>query len=209
MRRLTAVLILLIVAIAGEVLWWKNGVSAVNSKSKDSIIFVVSKGMGVKEISTNLKGKGLIKSSVVFFLLVKQLGIDKKIEAGDFRLSPSMTAQEIAENLTHGTLDIWVTVPEGKRATEIAEILKEKMSTYDMSWPTTLAKNEGYLYPDTYLIPKDANIDIIVNQMRGNFDAKYATLNTANTKLTQQEIVILTSLIEREAITDAEKPIIA
>ena len=209
MKRLTAVLILLIILIIGGILWWKNGVSAANSKSKNSIIFVVAKGDGVREISNGLKEKGLIKSSVVFFLLVKQLGIDKKIEAGDFRLSPSMTAQEIAENLTHGTLDIWITVPEGKRAAEIAEILREKIPTYDFTWANILAGQEGYLFPDTYLIPKDAIIGMIVNQMRGNFDQKYATLDTTNTNLTKEEIVILASLIEREAITDTERPIIA
>lgn len=209
MKRLSAVLILLIITLVGGVLWWRNGLSAADSKSKESIIFVVAKGMGVKEISSTLKEKGLIKSSVVFFLLVKQLGIDKKIEAGDFRLSPSMTAQEIAENLTHGTLDIWITVPEGKRAAEIAEILKKGIPTYDLSWLNLLVTQEGYLFPDTYLIPKDADVKMIVNQMRENFEQKYATLDKTTTKLTREEIVILASLIEREAITDTEKPIIA
>ena len=209
MKRLITVLILFIIIILAGVFWWRNGVSAINPENKESTIFVVQKGDGVKEISKGLKEKGLIKSSVVFFLLVKQLGIDKKIEAGDFRLSPSMTALEIAENLTHGTLDIWVTISEGKRATEIAEILKEKIPTYDSSWINALVGNEGYIFPDTYLIPKDADIQMIINQMRGNFDVKYATLGANNTNLTQEEILILASLIEREAITDAEKPIIA
>lgn len=209
MKRLTVFLILLVIVVVGGILWWKSGVSPIDPNNKKSTIFVVAKGDGVREISNGLKEKGLIKSSVVFFLLVKQLGIDKRIEAGDFRLSPSMTAREIAENLTHGTLDIWITVPEGKRAAEIAEILKEKIPTYDFTWASTLVSQEGYLFPDTYLIPKDADIGMIVSQMRGNFDVKYATLDTANTDLTQEEIVILASLIEREAITDAEKPIIA
>lgn len=209
MKKLIIVAILLIIVIFGSVIWWRAGASSVDSNNKKSIIFVVVKGDGVREISNRLKTQGLIKSPIVFFLLVRQLGIDKKIEAGDFRLSPSMTAQEIAENLTHGTLDIWVTVPEGKRAAEIAEILKEKIPTYDFTWTSTLASQEGYLFPDTYLIPKDADIGMIVNQMRGNFDVKYATLDAANSDLTQEKIVILASLIEREAITDAEKPIIS
>ncbi len=209
MKRLIIVLILLIIIILGGILWWKNGVSPVDSASKQSLIFVVQKGDGVKEISNRLKEKGLIRSRIVFFLLVRQLGLDKKIEAGDFRLNASMNASEIAQNLTHGTLDIWVTISEGKRATEIAEILKEKMHTYDSSWQNILATNEGYLFPDTYLIPKDADIEMIVNQMRGNFEQKYATLDKTNTKLTKEKIVILASLIEREAITDAERPIIA
>ena len=209
MKKLIIVAVLLIIIILGGMLWWTNGLSPVNSANKEPIIFVVQKGDGVKEISSGLKQKGLIKSSVVFFLLVKQLGIDKKIEAGDFRLSPSMTAQEIAENLTHGNLAICITVPEGKRAAEIAEILKEKMHTYNSSWANVLAAQEGYLFPDTYLIPKDADINIIVSQMRNNFEQKYATLDANKRKLTKEEIVILASLIEREAITDTEKPIIA
>lgn len=209
MKRLTVLLIILVIVFLGGILWWKNGISPVNSQNKQSLIFVVQKGDGVKEISNRLQANGLIRSRIVFFLLVKQLGIDKKIEAGDFRLSQSMSASEIAENLTHGTLDIWITIPEGKRAAEISEILKEKIPTYNSSWPGMLGAQEGYLFPDTYLISKDASIEMIISQMRTNFDAKYATLDTSNTDLTQQEIVILASLIEREAITDAERPIIA
>lgn len=209
MKKLIIVAVLIIIVTFGSMLWWKNGVAPVDSNNKKSTIFVVAKGDGVREISNRLKTQGLIRSSVAFFLLVKQLGIDKKIEAGDFRLSPSMSASEIAENLTHGTLDIWITVPEGKRAAEIAEIFKEKIPTYDPSWPNILASNEGYLFPDTYLIPKDADIEMIVNQMRGNFDQKYTEIDVSNSELNKEQIVILASLIEREAITDAEKPIIA
>lgn len=209
MKKLIIVTALLIVVLLASSVWWKNGVSPVDSSNKNSAIFVVEKGDGVREISNRLGTKGLIKSPIVFFLLVKQLGLDKKIEAGDFRLSPSMTAQEIAQNLTHGTLDIWITVPEGKRATEIAEILQTKIPTYNSSWINILVSNEGHLFPDTYLIPKDADIEMIVGQMRGNFDRKYSGINVSNSRLTKSQIVILASLIEREAIEDTEKPIIA
>ncbi len=209
MKRLTIVLILLIIIILGVIFWWKNGVSPIDQGNKESTIFIVQKGDGVKEISKGLKEKGLIRSSVVFFLLVKQLGIDKKIEAGDFRLSPSMTALEIAQNLIHGTLDIWVTVPEGKRATEVAEILKEKIPTYDQSWSLILTQNEGYLFPDTYLIPKDADITIIMSQMRNNFETKYASLDASKTKLSKDGVITLASLVEREAKFAADRPLVA
>lgn len=209
MKKLIIVTLLLIVVLLASSVWWKNGVSPVDSNNKNYAIFVVKKGDGVREISNRLKTKGLIKSPIVFFLLVKQLGLDKKIEAGDFRLSSSMTAQEIAQNLTHGTLDIWITVPEGKRAAEIAEILQAKIPTYNSSWANILTKNEGYLFPDTYLIPKDADVEMVIGQMRANFDRKYAGINVGNSKLTKSQIVILASLIEREAIENTEKPIIA
>lgn len=209
MKRLIIVALLLIIVIFGSVLWWKNGVSPVNSSDKKSVVFVVQKGSGLKEIASKLETAGLIRNRIIFFLYTRLGEFEGKIQAGDFRLSPSMNIEEIAKNLTHGTLDIWITVPEGKRAAEIAEILQAKIPTYNSSWVNILALNEGYLFPDTYLIPKDADIEIIISQMKGNFDRKYSGINVSNSKLTKSQIVTLASLIEREAITDAEKSIIA
>ncbi|KKQ29820.1 MAG: hypothetical protein US48_C0006G0004 [Candidatus Levybacteria bacterium GW2011_GWA2_37_36] len=209
MKKLTTVVLLLIIVFFGSFLWWKNGLFPVNSTSKESVIFVIQKGSGLKEIASKLEIAGLIKNRVIFFLYARLGKFEEKIQAGDFRLSPSMTAQEIAQNLTHGTLDIWTTIPEGKRATEIAEILEKNMPTYQDSWKNILVQNEGYLFPDTYLIPKDADIGMIVKQMRETFDQKFLTIDTNNSKLTKSQITILASLIEREAITNAEKPIIA
>ncbi len=209
MKKITISITLLVIVVFASTLWWKNGISPVNPSNKNPYVFVVEKGDGVREIANRLKSKGFIKSPIAFFLLVKQLGIDKKIEAGDFRLSPSMTAQEVAQNLTHGTLDIWITVPEGKRATEIAETLKEKIPTYNSSWINALVPNEGYLFPDTYLIPKDADIKTIVSQMKDNFDRKYATLDASKIKLSKNEIIILASMIEREAKFSEDRPLVA
>lgn len=209
MNKLIIVILLLIIVIFGSFLWWKNGVSPVNSANKESFIFVVEKGAGLKEIASKLKTAGLIKNRIIFFLYTRIGKFEEKIQAGDFRLSPSMSASEIAQNLTHGTLDVWITIPEGKRATEIAEILQAKIPTYNSSWVNILSLNEGYLFPDTYLIPKDADIEMIISQIKGNFDRKYAGIKVSNSKLTKSQIIILASLIEREAITNAEKPIIA
>lgn len=209
MKRLTILIVLMTIIVLGSLLWWTNGISAINPSGKETVIFVVQKGAGLKEISGKLETAGLIKNRVIFFLYARLKKLEGKMQAGSFRLSQSMTAEEIAQNLTHGTLDVWITISEGKRAEEIAEILKENISTYDSSWLNILTSYEGYLFPDTYLIPKDANIQIIINQMRENFEQKYATLNTGDAKLTKEKIVVLASLIEREAITDEEKPIIA
>lgn len=209
MQRLSVISAIIILAIITIVVWWNNGLSSVSPSEKTNTIFVIQKGSGLKEIANNLKRGNLIKDRIVFFIYARMGKFESKIQAGSFRLSKSMNAEEIAQNLTHGTLDIWITIPEGKRATEIAETLKEKMLTYDNSWSYQLNLNEGYLFPDTYLIPKNATIETIINQMRGNFEQKYASLSVTNSQLSQKEIVIVASLIEREAITDAEKPIIA
>lgn len=209
MKKLTIVLLLLIAFFLGGMLWWNNGLSPVNSADKKSVVFVVQEGSGLKEISSNLETAGLIKNRIVFFLYTRFGKFEGKIQAGDFRLSPAMGAPEIAQNLTHGTLDIWVTIPEGKRGTEIAEILKEKLPTYDSSWPLTLSQKEGYLFPDTYLIPKDASIDTIITIMKNNFEQKYQTLDISKTKLTKDQIVTLASLVEREAKYAQDRPLVA
>jgi UPF0755 protein len=209
MKKLIITISLFIIIFLIGLIWWNNGISPVSSSSKETVVFVVEKGAGLKEIASKLKTAGLIRDRIIFFLNARLARLEDKIQAGTFRLSQSMTAQEIAQNLTHGTLDIWVTIPEGKRATEIAEILKEKIPTYDFSWPLTLAKNEGYLFPDTYLIPTNADINQIINIMRNNFEQKYKSLNASKTKLNKNEIVTLASIIEREARTEKDRPIVA
>jgi len=201
-----AILLVLAIIAAG---WWFRGTSPANSNDSTAKIFVIEDGQGVRSIAKNLKDEGLIKDQVAFFLLTKQTGIDSRVQAGNFRLNPSMNAREIAEALTVGTEDIWITIPEGQRAGEISDILEENMPNYDPSWEFTLEENEGYLFPDTYLVPKDSDIDAIVKIMRDTFDSKFDSLDTSNSDLTKVEIITLASLIEREARHDIDRPMVS
>lgn len=207
MNRLLIGALLLLIFLSLLAVWWKNGISAVNLQDKRATIFVIEKGQGVREIANKLKNEDLIKDPVVFFLLVKKMGLDGKIQAGDFRLSPSMTTNDIAQTLTHGTLDIWVTIPEGKRVEEIAQILSSKLPTYDDSWRNELIKYEGYLFPDTYLIPKDADVNFVVSMMKNNFNNKISKLNIKPDDL--ERTVIIASLIEREAKFDNDRLLVS
>lgn len=210
MKRIIALVIVLAAVGIVTLFWWQNGLLAANSSDKAPKIFVVQKGQGVKEIAYSLKKEGLIRDPIVFFLLVKQQGLDKQIQAGDFRLNPSMSAQEVATNLTHGTLDIWVTIPEGIRAEEIADILKAKIPSFKDSWRETLDANEGYLFPDTYLIPRDASVDLVVSLLKNNFTRKYDQLKaTKKVSLTDSDVIKIASIIEREAIFDEDRPMVA
>lgn len=209
MNRFGVLLIILIILFGGLIFWWDQGLKPLSPNDKSLKIFVVRPGSGVRVIANSLKKEDIIKDPIIFFLLVKKLGLDNKIEAGDFRLSPSMTPEEIAKNLTHGTLDIWITIPEGKRADEIADILRNKIPSYNSSWRTVLNQNEGYLFPDTYLIPKDATIELIISQMKRNFNQKFSKLDTSKTKLTKEQIVNIASLIEREARLAEDRPLVA
>ncbi|MEK7565768.1 MAG: endolytic transglycosylase MltG [Patescibacteria group bacterium] len=174
--------------------WMRTSLQPINSGDKATKIFVINPGDGVKEISRKLKTENLIRDQVAFFILVKIENLERKIQAGDFRLSPSMPAQIIAESLTHGTLDNWITIPEGWRSEEILEYLK--MSG---DWK----KDEGKLFPDTYLIPKNATASDIRKIMLANYERK-----TTDLQMTDQ-VLIIASLIEREARTEEDRPLVA
>jgi UPF0755 protein len=210
MKRIVVAIILILLVVGGIFTWWKIGLEPLSPKDNTPKIFVVKNGDGVREISYNLKREGLIKDPIVFFLQTKRLGLDKQIQAGDFRLNPSMNASEIAYILTHGTLDIWVTIPEGLRAEEIADILKESLPSYKADWRQHLIANEGYLFPDTYLVPKDANVNMVLSLMKTNFDKKYESVkNTKTTNLSDRDTLIVASLVEREAKFAEDRPLVA
>jgi UPF0755 protein len=165
--------------------------------------------MGVKAIGAKLQEAHLIKSAFAFYLTVKRLKLENKIQAGDFQLSPSDSTETIAQNLTKGALDVWVTIPEGKRAEEVTQILKDaSFPSYDSTWQTQLKAHEGYLFPDTYLIQKNATIEQIISLLTSTFDNKIASLPN-RTNLSSAKIVILASLIEREAKKDEDRPLVS
>ena len=196
----TLILIFIIgfLALAGY-LFYHEGTLAVNKASNEKVIFVIEPGQNLDSIINKLSSENLIRNRIVFYLIVKQKGIERKIQAGDFRLSPAMNASEIAEELTHGTLDIWVTIPEGKRKEEIAEILSERVGISETEF-NQLA-DEGYLFPDTYLIPKNPTTQQVIDLLTNTMNTKYEEVAADAEKkgLSKLETLILASLVEREA----------
>lgn len=205
MRKIKLLLLFFAVVVVGLILWWENGVLPANPADKAQKYFVIPQGSGLKYVSFKLKETGFIRDPFIFYILVKASHLDGKIQAGDFKLSASQSAWSIASTLTHGTLDIWVTIPEGKRSEEIAEILQNRVPTYSADWIIALKPHEGYLFPDTYLFPKDATIEAIIKTMTNNFDKKYVIAKAqSTTSYTQSETIILASILEREGRTGAD-----
>jgi UPF0755 protein len=210
MKKFSFLIVLLLLIVGGIAAWWVTVTAPVDISNKTMKHFVIKEGQGIREIANRLKTEGLINDSVSFFLLVKQLGLEGKIQAGEFYLSPSMNAANIARALQVGTFDTRVTIPEGKRAEEVADTLQKQLPSYQASWRAVLNHNEGYLFPDTYAFAKDATIESIVAKMRNNFTQKYQSIKKTNsTKLTQEELVIIASLVEREARFSEDRPLVA
>lgn len=212
MKKLSLLFIAAIILFGGLFIWYKAGSAPVNPNDTSEKIFIIQKGEGTKSIAKNLKSQGLIRDELVFTLTVKRLGIETTIQAGDFRLSPSMGVVALAQLLTHGALDRWITVIEGWRSEEIANVLKEDIETYDPKWVLELRKKEGFLFPDTYLVPKDTDITFILDMFDTNFNQKVTDKMREDLEKqgrTLGEAIILASLVEREAKFAQDRPKVA
>lgn len=209
MRKLLIVLVLALVFGFAIFAYWTYGNQPANAQDESQKIFVIDKGASIREIGNSLKKEGLIRDPVIFFIYIKLYGQDKNIQAGDYRLSSSMTLRKIVDGLNHGTLDRWVTISEGVRAEEIADLLAQNLLSFDESWRARLNENEGYLFPDTYLVPKDADIELVISILKGNFDKKIKEEGLDRDEQGLNRAVIIASLIEREAKLEIDRPLVS
>ena len=202
-------LFLILVIFFGAVnFWYQKSLEAPTTGVEK--LFVVKKGESSKEIALRLEQEGLVKSSLAFRFFVFQTGTEAKIEAGSFKLSSDQNAQEILEELQKGQLDKWVTLVEGLRVEEMAELLSTEFDINQKKF-IGLAK-EGYMFPETYLIPIETSEEKIASILRENFDKKVDNEIKRNAKkqgLTVDQLIILASIVERESKDTEERPIIA
>jgi len=201
-------------AVLSGFFWWFWAVQPVSqSETTPARLFVIPQGESLTSIAQRLQKEGFIRSALAFKILVLSQGQAEKIQAGDFRLSPSLRPGEIAELLTHGSLDLWLTFPEGWRREEFARRLEANLTTFDyQEFLDLTADLEGYLFPDTYLLPKEASPAAVVKILRRNFNKKFSSALVVAAKakgLTQRQVVILASIVEREARHDRDRSLIA
>lgn len=201
---------LIAAVILGALIWWNQAISPADKEDTANKVFIIKRGDDVRTIAKNLQNNGLIRDPIAFFLYVRFGGLQKNIQSGDFRLSPSQDLKSIASTLTHGTLDVWLTTLEGWRNEEIAILLAQKLNVPETEF-LKYAK-EGYMFPDTYLVPKDATAGAVVNLFINNFNKKVKTgiINQVQQKgMALNDVVIVASMVEREARYDSDRPIVA
>ncbi|KKT28660.1 MAG: Aminodeoxychorismate lyase [Candidatus Collierbacteria bacterium GW2011_GWC2_44_18] len=194
--------------------WYFQSVQPVTHDAGTMVDFEVKPGAGVDRIANDLSSVRLIRSRIGFKITIIRLGVANKIQAGLFRLSPSMSATELAEALTHAyARQIRVTIPEGLRSEEINSILdkafnKLEGSNYNPLQFTSLTRGkEGHLFPDTYDFVPEASASDVVRRLTGRFDEVVSNLKISEQNL--PKVLILASLLEREAANSTEMPLVA
>ena len=209
-KRLIISAAVLLLGVSLAVVWFREATKAVNPQSTESRMFVIERGEPIRAVAARLENEGLIRDSLAFFLVVKKENAETKVQAGDFRLKPSMDVYQILNELQHGSVDVWITTLEGWRVEELALKLAQELSIPEQEF--LKVAEEGYMFPDTYLFPREATASSAATIMRNNFDKKVTEDirgGIATQGLTVEQGITLAAIVEREGRTAEDRPVIA
>ncbi|MFZ4856232.1 MAG: endolytic transglycosylase MltG [Desulfuromonadaceae bacterium] len=179
-------------------------------------------GSGIRKLASDLKAGGVIRSSWHFILMTRLRGEAYQLKAGDYRFNDGMTPDVILKKIVSGDVDYRkFTLPEGYSIYQAAELLEQKgyfkkeaflEKCRDKALLARLGLNEvtveGYLYPATYNLSRGSGVEQLLEQMVGHFNKEYATIQNGS-RFSRHDIVTLASMIEKEAVSADEKPLIS
>lgn len=195
--------------------------------------FTVPAGTTASQVADLLAAQGLIDNPQMLIWYMRYRGLDARIEAGAFVVRASQTPAQLAETLTNAAArEVRVRLWEGWRREQMAASLAQNPALavnptefleltgpgarpgsfgFYAHWPAE-ASLEGALFPDTYLLrPASAAREVVLRALAA-FDSLITPdylAQLAARNLTVYQAVIIASLIEREAVVDDERPLIA
>ena len=219
--------VMLVTGMIFIILLYNYGNTPASNSTAEQVVEIKS-GMTLRQVAKYLAGKNLLDEPSAFVLYTYLQGKQNRIKAGEYRFSPSIPPWKILESLTNGTAILYtVTIPEGYRITEIAELF-EKKGLVDRETFIAETRNEellksfnitsggsleGYLYPDTYKFTKNAGARKIISKLTDTFRKRVQKPELMQQvkagKLSFHEIVTLASLIEKETGLGTERKLIS
>lgn len=181
--------------------------------------FIVAKDPSNISTIQELKDKGIIGSEWALNFAINFKKFGHQIESGAYKISSSMNAWQIAEVLVRGPYMKWVTIPEGLRKEEIADILARELGWSEDKTSNWIQKDtsgspdyfEGVYFPETYLIPVEETGAEVAKRLRVKFEEKYAEFakEAARQNIKWTTVVRMASVIQREAAGKNDMPIVS
>ncbi len=189
-------------------------------------IVTIAAGASLRQIAVSLADNGLIRHRAMLIAYVKWWRPGPHLQAGEYALRASMAPAQIVERLREGKVRHYaLTIPEGLTVREMAAIVAEQqfgdaqvirelmsdaafIASLNLDTPTL----EGYLFPDTYHLPRSISEKALLTLMAETMQQNYTAETAARAEqlgLTQHEVLTLASLIEKEAQVDDERPLIS
>lgn len=191
--------------------------------------FQIRKGESVNSIAFRLETAGLIRDAGAFRVFLIYSGLDIRLQAGEYQISPANNAMQIAQMLVDATpKEIDFPVLPGWRLEEIAAVLPTSGLSFDPEQFLTLAKNaknfdlparmqglkslEGFIFPENYRFNRNIQLQEFLKAILARFDEKVSSELEQTFKkngLTLIQAVTLASMVQREAVVSEEQPMIA
>lgn len=190
--------------------------------------FEVLPGWGGARVAQELEEAGLVRSALAFRLYLQLTETDRNLGEGLYDLSPTMSAAEVAEALAAGgrPRTVSIVVPEGWRASDLVRRLAANDLGSESEFealigepgelaPAYLPEDsslEGYLFPATYDVPVHSTPEEVLRTMVTRFEAELTgeVVDALEERsLTVHEWVTLASIVQSEAASHEEMPIIA
>jgi UPF0755 protein len=182
-------------------------------------------GSSTKVIGEKLVQAGVVRDSLTFRLALWQSGVARQLKAGEYRFDAPISALDVVKKVAHGEVYLRpITFPEGLTIDDMAALFEAhgfgsasafKSATSERELIADLdpqARNlEGYLFPETYALPRRASAKDLVRMMVRRFHQVFAPLKDSATAegRSVREVVTLASIVEKETGKPEERPLVA
>jgi UPF0755 protein len=202
---------------------------------RGEVDYTLRSGESATDVGKDLQELGVIRSARQFQVLVSLMGLQDKLSAGDYRLTKGSAVLSVIDTVTvkQQVPTLRVTFPEGIRLEEMAVIAEQagfgtSQQFMDAVAAATLSPDleaalppaetlagprlQGYLFPDTYILPEGATAADLVSLMLETFDERFSPALREAVRargLTTHQAVTLAAIVEREAVLEEERPLIA
>jgi UPF0755 protein len=222
---LVVTLVVLATGLSISVYWLRSELRAPYFNAASSEVFLeIPKHATTNQVATLLVDSGILHSRLPFLVYVRYRNLGRHIQAGEYRFAEAASPEEVAQKLIRGEVYFRsVTIPEGLTAGETIDLLaknglgkREELEQLlqRTDWIRDLdskAKNlEGYLFPETYRFGRKVDSETIIKAMVHQFRVRAArVLAQPRSGWTVRGIVILASMIEKEAKKEEERPMVA
>ncbi|MDO8561571.1 MAG: endolytic transglycosylase MltG [bacterium] len=178
-------------------------------------LVTVEEGASLGDAGTTLEKDSVVRSALALKIMVTLMGHEYDVHAGDYLFKEPRNLISVARAISVGSFGLEplrIRILEGATTKEMAAILGSRLLRFNgEKFLEEATPMEGYLFPDTYFFLPNASEDLVVRTMRQNFDTQIATIQDKITASghTLEDVVIMASLLEREARKMEDRQMIA
>jgi UPF0755 protein len=225
-RTVRAVLVATVILVPALTGWLVRELFAPAGRGLETVFFEVEKGRTARGVIDRLHDRGLLRSALALRLACRLFYPEESFKAGEYRFSQPVKPKEAIFQIFGGRIHLQpITVPEGLTGREIAELVwpgdAEASAAFERAFldagpiadlDPRARTLEGYLYPNTYNLPRKAPaadlVAAMVAEFRQVFDEERRQ-RAAELGLTVRDVVTLASLIEKETALADERPLVS